>query len=56
MPKPKKLSQAPRKDSFADKSGYDVMAGPKIRTRKSDVRPIFIPQRRLNVGMDVWPT
>lgn len=55
MPKPKKLSKVVRKDSFADAKGFDVMAGPTINTRPSQTRPIFIPQRRLNVGMDRWP-
>jgi hypothetical protein len=55
MPKPKKPTKVSKKDPFTHK-GIDLMGGPAIRTRPSDTRPIFIPQRRLNVGMDRWPT
>lgn len=54
MPKSKKPAKSASKNPFVHK-GVDLMAGPAIRTRPSSSRPIFIPQRRLNVGMDRFP-
>lgn len=55
MPKPKKPSKPASKNPFVYK-GVDLMAGPEIRTRPTTTKPNCIPQRRLNMGMDRWPT
>ncbi len=54
MPKPKKPAKPESKNPFVFK-GVDLMGGPEIRTRPAPKREIFIPQRRLNVGMDRFP-
>jgi len=54
MPKmPKRAAKEPAKQFMS--RGVDLMGGPQIRTTPSQTRPIFIPQRRLNVGMDRFP-
>ncbi len=37
------------------RNDWDVMCGPTPKTTPAPIRPVFIPQRRLNVGMDRFP-
>lgn len=55
MPKSPKSSARKAASMPKQRGGWDVMAGPQPKTTPAPIRPIFIPQRRLNVGMDRFP-
>lgn len=53
---PKSPKQPARKASKPKGRGdWSVMSGPIPKTTPAPIRPIFVPQRRFNVGMDRFP-
>lgn len=41
--------------SFKGAGGFDLMAGPEIKTHPSTMPKIFIPGQRLKLGMEHTP-
>ncbi len=54
MPKPPKQSKRATPTAKA-RNDWSVMSGPIPKTTPAPIRPIFVPQRRFNVGMDRFP-
>lgn len=53
MAKPKKPVGRPPDvpDPFKGKNGYDLMAGPKVFTRPTNIKPPLIPGTGMGMGM-----
>lgn len=48
----KKPVSKPAKNPLLGKNGYDLMAGPEIKTIPGPCKPQYVPGLGLNMGMD----